>query len=122
MSIESPTVRDFLSKLDGVRSDGSGWSARCPCRNDDNNPSLHVGEGRDGRVLVTCHRGDGCSLDEICDAMDLTKNDLFPPKEKVEKEKLNLVATYDYRDADGTLLFQKQRFVNQDNRKTFRQR
>ena len=122
MSIESPTVRDFLSKLDGVRSDGSGWSARCPCRNDDNNPSLHVGEGRDGRVLVTCHRGDGCSLDEICDAMDLTKNDLFPPKEKVEKEKLTLVATYDYRDADGTLLFQKQRFVNQDNRKTFRQR
>lgn len=122
MSIESPTVRDFLGRLDGVRSDGSGWSARCPCRNDDNNPSLHVGEGRDGRVLVTCHRGDGCSLDEICDAMDLTKNDLFPPKEKVEKEKLDLVATYDYRDADGTLLFQKQRFTNQDNRKTFRQR
>jgi len=54
--------------------------------------------------------------------MDLTKNDLFPPKEKVEKEKLDLVATYDYRDADGTLLFQKQRFTNQDNRKTFRQR
>jgi hypothetical protein len=118
----SPPVETFLARLEGVRADGSGWSARCPCRQDDENPSLHVGEGRDGRVLVTCHRGGGCSLPEICDAMDLTVNDLFPPKERKPDEKPKLVATYDYRDADGTLLFQKQRLAYRDGKKTFRQR
>jgi hypothetical protein len=116
----SPTVANFLSKLEGVRPDGSGWSARCPCRSDDNNPSLHVGEGKDGRVLVTCHRGDGCSLPEICTAMDLSVNDLFPPKDPEEKPKL--VKTYDYRDEGGALLFQKQRYAYSNGRKTFRQR
>lgn len=137
----SATVQNFLDRLDGVRADGSGWSARCPCRQDDENPSLHVGEGRDGRVLVTCHRGGGCDLNDICDAMDLTPNDLFPPKSDAEierdkaewvannerakpkpKPKLKLIATYDYLDEDGNLLFQKQRFVDEDNKKTFRQR
>jgi hypothetical protein len=46
--------------------------------------------------------------------------DLYPPQK--EERKLTLVATYDYRDADGTLLFQKQRFVDQWGKKTFRQR
>ena len=120
MNGPSSTVANFLSKLEGVRSDGSGWSARCPCRNDDKNPSLHVGEGNDGRVLVTCHRGDGCDLPSICDSMSLSVNDLFPPKEKDEKPRLT--NTYDYRDAGGELLFQKQRYVYSDGRKTFRQR
>lgn len=78
MSAPSVTVKNFLSKLESVRADGSGWSARCPCRNDDHNPSLHVGEGNDGRVLVTCHRGDGCDLDQICSAMNIQKTELFP--------------------------------------------
>ncbi len=118
----SEVVENFLSGLDGVRADGAGWSARCPCRNDDNNPSLHVGQGRDGRVLVTCHRGGGCDLPQICDAMGLSVNDLFPPKERRPDEKPKLLATYDYRDVDGDLLFQKQRFVYSDGKKTFRQR
>jgi hypothetical protein len=143
MSRASTTVQNFLDLLDGVRADGSGWSARCPCRQDDENPSLHVGEGRDGRVLVTCHRGGGCDLNAICDAMDITPNDLFPPKTDAEvereksewkaskdrekskpkpKPKLKLVATYDFHDADGNLLFQKQRYLDEDGKKTFRQR
>lgn len=141
MSRASSTVQNFLDRLDGVRADGSGWSARCPCRQDDENPSLHVGEGRDGRVLVTCHRGGGCDLNAICEAMDLTPNDLFPPKSEAEierdkaewaannerakpkpKPKLKLIANYDYLDEHGNLLFQKQRFVDEDNKKTFRQR
>jgi hypothetical protein len=120
MNAPSSTVTNFLARLDGVRADGSGWSARCPCRNDDHNPSLHIGEGKDGRVLVTCHRGDGCDVAGICDAMDLTVTDLFPPKEREEKPRLT--HTYDYRDADGSLLFQKQRYAYSNGRKTFRQR
>ena len=122
----SPEVESFLGRLQGVRDNGSNWSARCPCRNDDSNPSLSIGQGNDGRVLVTCHRGSGCNVDEICEAMGVQKASLFPPRtdipDKPKKEKLTLVATYNYRDADGTLLFQKQRLVNERGQKTFRQR
>lgn len=39
------------------------------------------------------------------------------------KQKLELVATYDYTDEHGNILFQKQRFVDKDTgKKTFRQR
>jgi hypothetical protein len=118
----SATVEAFLDRLNGVKADGTGWSARCPCRNDDENPSLHVGEGRDGRVLVTCHRGGGCDLPEICEAMSITVNDLFPADKPKSDEKPKLVHTYDYRDEHGTLLFQKQRYAYADGKKTFRQR
>lgn len=142
----------FLSLLDGVRKTGSGWVARCPCRNDDSNPSLSVGQGHDGRVLVTCHRGMSCNVEEICSAVGLRVSDLMPqkdefeisnfreikpiappsrkeikhesPKPKIaEKEtKKELVATYDYVDETGKLLFQKLRYVDEDGKKTFRQR
>jgi hypothetical protein len=50
--------------------------------------------------------------------------ELYPPRSVVEKQerKLELVATYDYRDTAGKLLFQKQRFVDQFGKKTFKQR
>jgi 5S rRNA maturation endonuclease (ribonuclease M5) len=61
---------------------------------------------------------------------------LFPPKkqgqnkeEKVDvkvgekrKEDLTLVATYDYHDENGELLFQKLRYINEDGKKRFFQR
>lgn len=120
----SPTVQEFLNRLNGVRANGSGWSARCPCRNDDDNPSLSIGEGRDGQVLVTCHRGNGCSVDQICDAVHLDLTDLFPPKlDDPKGSRLHLTNTYSYLDANGELLFQKLRYVDMDSgKKTFRQR
>lgn len=140
----SPEVQSFLDKLNNVKRNGQNWSASCPCRYDDDNPSLSIGEGRDGRVLITCHRGTPCSLDEICDAVGITIADLMPkdgktsstydrpvskPKivakktEPAKKPKLTLVAEYDYVDVEGKLLFQKLRFVEDDTgKKTFRQR
>lgn len=115
-----PHVDRFLSKLNGVRPSSNGWEARCPCRNDDNNPSLSVALGQDDKVLATCHRGQGCSIVEICQAVGLKVTDLYPPRK--EERKLSLVATYDYRNEKGELLFQKQRFVDQWGKKTFRQR
>jgi len=117
----SPEVDNFLERLSGVRKDGSGWMARCPCRDDDKNPSLHVAEGDDGRVLVTCHRGSPCSVEEICRSVHLEVKDLMPPPEP-KQPRLTLVKTYDYYDASGTLLFQKQRFTDEFGKKTFRQR
>ncbi len=123
MTLANSVVQNFLDRLESVRVEGDGWSARCPCRSDDHNPSVHVGQGKDGRVLVTCHRGDGCDVNEICNAVGISINDLFPPKPKEEKkQQLKQVATYDFKDENGKLLFQKIRFVDEVGKKTFRQR
>lgn len=52
-----------------------------------------------------------------------------PRKERVtpvvkpkKKEKLTLIAEYDYYDENGVLLFQKRRFINESGKKTFLQR
>lgn len=119
----SSEVEDFLSRLRGVKKSGSNWVACCPCRDDDDNPSLSIGQGRDGKVLATCHRGAGA-----CDFADIMKAAGVKPKSKdevpvkQEKEVLKWVVNYDYYDTDGTLLFQKQRFVTTDGKKRFRQR
>lgn len=119
----SPEVDAFLARLQRVRASGDNWVASCPCRSDDDNPSLSISQGKDGRVLVNCHRGSGCDTAQICEAMNISIADLFPKAPvKPEKEKLTLVATYNYVDEQGTLLFQKQRYVDQSGKKTFRQR
>lgn len=145
----SDVAENFLQRLKNVRKSGSGWVASCPCRDDDRNPSLSVAQGNDGRVLVTCHRGMGCNFEQICDAVNLTPADLMPKQEtfavnrfgsdkpapqktltEVREKKIEIqkttkpkfVESYDYLDENGILLFQKMRFVEEDGRKTFRQR
>ena len=54
---------------------GSGWTCRCPAHVD-RNPSLSIGTGDDGRVLVKCFAG--CSADEVVAAIGLTTRDLMP--------------------------------------------
>ncbi len=124
MSNPGQVAITFLSRLHGVKKTSSGWMARCPCRSDDTNPSLSVAEGDDGRVLVNCHRGDGCDVNKICSSVGMTVADLMPPRDESFKKKdtLKKVAVYDFTDEYGHLLFQKVRYVNQDGVKTFRQR
>src|SRR5690606_1011609 len=61
-----------------------------------------------GRVLLYCHAG--CSVEEVCAAAGLKKSDLFnnsPKLPRKRRRKLGpIVGTYDYRDADGNLIFQ----------------
>src|SRR5712692_10811122 len=65
-----------LSHLDHVRKLSTpGWSARCPAHHD-RHPSLSVGVGRDGRVLLNCHAG--CPPERVVEALGLTMADLFP--------------------------------------------
>ncbi|HKY96350.1 MAG TPA: AAA family ATPase [Gemmatimonadaceae bacterium] len=68
------TISEILSRLDGVRKNGHGYSARCPAH-DDRKPSLSVSEGDDGRVLLKCFAG--CDVDAICSAMGVNVRDLF---------------------------------------------
>ena len=69
-----PHVQRVLDRLDGVHRDGEQWLARCPAH-DDQNPSLSVGVGDDGRVLVSCHAG--CDFAAIVKASGLAPGDFF---------------------------------------------
>ncbi len=66
-----------LERLPSAQRCGGGYIARCPAH-DDSRPSLSVGEGRDGRALVNCLAGVGCTFDAIVAAMELRQRDLFP--------------------------------------------
>ena len=115
----TPEVDLVLSKLDKVRHAGNGWEACCPAHADDK-PSLTVGIGREGQVLLHCHSGAACSFNEICDAIDLKPNDLWPESDK-PKQKLRKEATYVYEDADGNPVMRVIRFKDELGAKTFRQ-
>jgi hypothetical protein len=69
------TIDEFVSRLDRARKQAGGWVARCPAH-EDRIPSLSVGEGADGRVLVHCFAG--CTVDAVVAALGLTVVDLFP--------------------------------------------
>lgn len=127
-------VGEFLGLLHGVRPSGKRrWAARCPCRNDDQNPSLSVALGDKDQILLKCHRGGGCDLDAICEAMELKKSDLWPDSDSsgerkpvevplLPREKLTHVASYRYRNENGDVLYEKRRYVDESGRKTFRTR
>ena len=65
----------ILSRLEGVKKVGNGWVALCPAH-DDHNPSLSIGVGSDGRILLHCFAG--CSIEDICSALGIEVRDLFP--------------------------------------------
>lgn len=91
---------------------GGSWMVSCPSH-EDGRPSLHVSAGDDGRVLLRCFAG--CEVAEILRADGLAAADLFERRNgngRVE------VASYDYVDESGELLFQAVRFAPKD----FRQR
>jgi putative DNA primase/helicase len=71
----SPALEQVLSQLKGVRTSMRGWRACCPAHAD-RKPSLSIGLGEHGQVLLKCFAG--CSLECIVEAMGLTMTDLFP--------------------------------------------
>ncbi len=83
----SAALDKVLDKLSDVKLCGKGWSARCPAH-DDHHPSLTVTEEDSGLIVMFCHAG--CSYEDICLALGIS----------------NIVATYDYQDETGKLLYQ----------------
>jgi hypothetical protein len=57
----------ILSALQGVRRTVTGWVARCPAH-DDHSPSLSIGLGATGTVVLYCHAG--CSYAAIRTALE----------------------------------------------------
>jgi hypothetical protein len=88
------------------------WLARCPTH-DDSTPSLVVKEANNGNALVTCRAG--CPTADVAAAVGLGMRDLFVADKPKRRE---IVATYDYTDVNGELLFQAVRYAP----KEFKQR
>src|SRR5262245_44051586 len=106
------TIDEILNKiLAATRSKqppgGNGWKGHCPAHKD-KSPSLSIDRGRNGGIVLNCHRG--CNIDSICAALNITQADLFPPKQpKTQtqaKPRYNIDKVYDYKDENGDLLFQ----------------
>jgi putative DNA primase/helicase len=113
----NPIVRllDLLSDVKREGGKGHQWNARCPAH-DDERASLSVGSEDGWTALVKCQAG--CATEDVLSAVGLTMADLFPPRPESVNGKRRIVATYDYHDADGRLVFQVVRFEPKD----FRQR
>jgi len=75
-------LANVLGKLDGVRaSTGGAYQAKCPAHAD-KTPSLTVKEGHSG-ILLKCWAG--CTFDEICEALDLSGDDVFYEPREYER-------------------------------------
>jgi hypothetical protein len=120
-------IQLILDRLRSVKKTKNGWRACCPAH-DDAHPSLDISVGDTGCVLLKCWSA-GCTVESIVSAIGLQMSDLFEApataKKAVAKGKGNLgpiVATYDYTDAAGKLLYQVLRYEPPGDEKTFLQR
>lgn len=110
------TAADLADRIGAKRrSDGKWWDARCPAH-EDHKASLSFTDG-DHKLIVRCHRG--CSEVRITAALGIRLADLVNSHSVGSRMLADEVATYDYTDEGGNLLFQTVRFANP---KDFRQR
>jgi hypothetical protein len=101
-------VEQVRSALEAAGSRPSGRDWQCPAH-PDHKASLSVSEGRDGRAVLHCHAG--CETQNVLAALRLDWPDLFP---EGRNGKAQLVATYDYTDEHGHLLYQAVRYFPKD--------
>lgn len=93
-------IDTLLQRFPGAKKNGEGYRAICPSH-PDKTPSLSISQGGGGKVLLHCHAG--CEIETILAAVGLTAKDLSPVSAPAVSR---IIATYDYKDETGTLLFQ----------------
>lgn len=113
-------LSSVLAKIGDVKKSGSSWMARCPAHPDAKNSgadgySLSISEGDQQPVVLHCHAG--CQPEDILKAVGLSWAEVSVDRPKPET-KGEIVATYDYVDEAGDLLYQ----VVRKSPKTFLQR
>jgi putative DNA primase/helicase len=111
------TLDELLPRFKNVRRTPGGYSAVCSAHEDRNN-SLSITTGDDGRTLLHCYAG--CEVGNILAKVGLKTKDLFSSNGngRAATAKRKIVATYDYRNEKGELLYQVVRYDPKD----FRQR
>jgi hypothetical protein len=107
------TAADLAAQV-GATPSGDGFTGRCPAH-DDQKASLSFRDGETA-ILFKCHAG--CSHAAIREALGLRAEDLRLGNTNGHAPESRIVATYDYTDRRGTLLYQAVRFEP----KAFRQR
>lgn len=119
----SSRLANLFSRLKNVHERQPGqWEAQCPSHDDANGKSLAIGKLGTETIGIYCHAG--CSTEAVMQAVGLPVSSLCPPRPPLRvyggdsATGKKIVATYDYRDTDGTLLFQVVRYDPKD----FRQR
>ena len=109
------TAQAIADRLQAKPSGADSWMAKCPAH-EDGNASLsikHTGE----KTLLHCFAG--CTTDAVCGALGIKVGDLFSkPAPATAPAPKRLVASYDYTDETGALLYQVLRYDPKD----FRQR
>jgi len=70
-----PTLELVLGRLKGVRKSLKGWIACCLSHRD-STPSLSIGLGKGGQILLHCFAG--CPFESIVQDLGLQPSDLFP--------------------------------------------
>lgn len=109
--------QQLLSRFCNVRQTGeTQYLAQCPAHEDLQN-SLSIGLADTGLTIVHCHAG--CSTVAVLAAVQLNPSDLYPlvetaPSKKGGGRRRQIVATYDYTDAAGKMLYQVVRMVPKD--------
>lgn len=102
-------LHDFINHFEiitglSVKKNGNGYIARCPSH-DDTHPSLSISEGNDGKILLKCFAG--CSIDEICQSLQIKQSDLFPEPMREEFNVTRKKTEYQYQDENRHALFRK---------------
>jgi len=111
------TFEEVVQRFECARpSRDGGFMARCPAH-EDRNPSLSISRS-DDRALLFCHAG--CSIDSIIAAVGLKFSDLRLNGRQTangnQRQAQRIVATYDYTDEKGKLLYQNVRYEPKDFR------
>lgn len=104
---DSTRLEAILAKLQNVTKSGKGYKALCPAH-DDKEPSLSIGIGYNGKVLLNCLAG--CSYKQISESLQLDSSDYRSETTK------RIIATYPYCDEQGALLYEKVRYEPKDFR------
>ena len=114
---------NVLDKLVGVKRSGAGYSALCPAHEDSMN-SLSASLGTTGAVVFNCHRG--CTAQDVAAAIGFEMRDLWPDDKPIISDggvkTKTFIESYQYHDAEGTLIFEVSRFAYPDGKKSFTQR
>lgn len=113
MPLQLMTIGDVLNRCEKVRKIGPRqWQARCPAH-EDRNPSLSIGLGEHGRVLLTCHAG--CAFEAIRDALGFT--DAARPAPILSRPARHNTYTlarasvvYDYQNTAGAVFYRVARY------------
>lgn len=123
----------ILGRIAGLKpgSRANVWHGRCPCltahAHGDRSGSLRLWIDEAGRLRVRCFKG--CERRDISAALGVRAAEWYPPTSGIRVRISGMdvmageiVATYDYQDESGNLLYQSVKLKREDGSKSFYQR